>query len=227
MRSKFGWKRPPVTASIWLSTYSRSRKAKNTGGDGAELDAEVAEEQRRCWRCGDSSNRIVRMHWARGGASMLHQLLGGEDERHLVGEAAEPVDAVDQRGDLRVGADLGELLVAAVHVAARRLGPTRPARRRGGTTMRSVPWVAGCCGPMLRVMPSVSSSTLTRASAAWRGDVGELLAIGDGRSCRSPPRRRRLVVGSSSSSPGIGSTSTMPGHGFTMRASSGKSLRSG
>ena len=35
----------------------------------------------------------------------------------------EPVDAVDQRGDLRVRADLGELLVAAVHVAADRLGP--------------------------------------------------------------------------------------------------------
>ena len=33
--------------------------------------------------------------------------------------------------------------------------------------IRSVPWVAGCCGPMLRVMPSVSSSTLRRASAAW------------------------------------------------------------
>jgi hypothetical protein len=27
MRSKLGWKRPPVAASIWLSTYSRSRKA--------------------------------------------------------------------------------------------------------------------------------------------------------------------------------------------------------
>ena len=27
MRSKFGWKRPPVADSIWLSTYSRSRKA--------------------------------------------------------------------------------------------------------------------------------------------------------------------------------------------------------
>ena len=52
----------------------------------------------------------------------LHQLLGGEDERHLVGEAAEPVDAVDERGDLRVGADLGELLVAPVHVARDRLG---------------------------------------------------------------------------------------------------------
>ena len=27
MRSKFGWKRPPVADSIWLSTNSRSRKA--------------------------------------------------------------------------------------------------------------------------------------------------------------------------------------------------------
>ena len=51
-----------------------------------------------------------------------HELLGGEDERHLVGEAAQPVDAVDQRGDLRVGADLGELLVAPVHVAGDGLG---------------------------------------------------------------------------------------------------------
>ncbi len=31
-----------------------------------------------------SSKKIVRMHWARGGASIRHQLLGGEDERHLV-----------------------------------------------------------------------------------------------------------------------------------------------
>jgi hypothetical protein len=64
-----------------------------------------------------SSNRIVRIHWARGGRLDLHQLLGGQDERHLVGEAAQPVDAVHQRGDLRVGAHLGELLVAPVHVA--------------------------------------------------------------------------------------------------------------
>ena len=34
----------------------------------------------------------------------------------------QPVDAVDERGDLRVGAELGELLVAAVHVADDRVG---------------------------------------------------------------------------------------------------------
>jgi hypothetical protein len=35
----------------------------------------------------------------------------------------EPVDAVHQRGDLRVRADLDELLVAPVHVAHDRLDP--------------------------------------------------------------------------------------------------------
>ena len=92
--------------------------------------------------------------------------------------------------------------------------------------MRSVPWVAGCCGPMLRVMPSVSSSTLHAGVGGLCRDVGQLLALGDGghRRCSSPSRLARR---SSSSPAGMGSTSTMPGHGFTMRASSGKSLRSG
>ena len=43
----------------------------------------------------------------------------------------------------------------------------------------------------------------------------------------TPPRLRGGSRPSASSSPGIGSTSTRPGHGFTTRASSGKSLRSG
>src|SRR5699024_8040046 len=43
-------------------------------------------------------------------------------ERNLVGEAAEPVDAVDQRGHLRVVANLGELLVTPVHVSEYRFG---------------------------------------------------------------------------------------------------------
>ena len=36
-----------------------------------------------------------------------------------------------------------------------------------------------------------------------------------------------LVLRAAASSAGIGSTSTMPGHGLTIRDSSGKSLRSG
>ena len=64
------------------------------------------------------------------------------------------------------------------------------------------------------------------------GDVGELLAVGDDviEPLVLPPTCGTdlgLGVVASSSSPGMGSTSTMPGHGFTMRASSGKSLRSG
>ena len=46
----------------------------------------------------------------------LHQLFSCEDERRFVGKAASPVDPVDQRRDLRVRANLSELLVAAVHV---------------------------------------------------------------------------------------------------------------
>ncbi len=70
----------------------------------------------------DSSVSAVRIHSARGGASMSHELLGRVDERHLVRERRQPVDAVDQRRDLRVRAELGELLVAAVHVADDRIG---------------------------------------------------------------------------------------------------------
>ena len=82
----------------------------------AELDAEVAEEQADVGQAAQlEQDRADVLGPGRG--LDVHQLLGGEDERHLVGEAAQPVDAVDQRRDLRVGADLGELLVAAVHVA--------------------------------------------------------------------------------------------------------------
>ena len=55
-------------------------------------------------------------------------------------------------------------------------------------------------------------------------DVGQLLAIADDGHDVAPASGS---ASSSSSPAGMGSTSTMPGHGFTMRASSGKSLRSG
>ena len=86
--------------------------------------------------------------------------------------------------------------------------------------MRSVPCVAGCCGPMLRIMSPVSSSTFTCASARCRNAAGRPRSrAAAGRSVlmrhlpsappRRPRRRRRR-------SPGIGSTSTRPGHGFTI-----------
>ena len=96
---------------------------------GPELDAQVAEEQHDVGQAGHlEEDRADVLGPGRG--LDLHQLLGGEDEGHLVGEAAQPVDAVDQGRDLRVGADLGELLVAPVHVARAPRRPTRPARRR-------------------------------------------------------------------------------------------------
>ena len=60
------------------------------------------------------------------------QLLGGHDERDLVGIPGHPVDAVDQGGDLRVGPDLGQLFVAAMHVPDHPAGRRRRARRRPG-----------------------------------------------------------------------------------------------
>ena len=176
MRSKLGWKRPPVTDSMRLSTCSRSRKAKNTGVTAPSCTPRSPRNSEMlAMRL--SSNRIVRMCWARGGASMLHQLLGGEDERHLVGEAAEPVDAVDERGDLREGAHLGELLVAAVHVAGRRLGPHHllaveahddAQRAVGGRVLR-----ADVEGHPLGLELDVEAGV-----GGLAGDVAELLAVG-------------------------------------------------
>src|SRR3954464_3924733 len=48
------------------------------------------------------------------------------------------------------------------------------------TTRRSVPCVAGCCGPMLRIMSPVSSSTFTCASARWRYIAGSISTSGSG-----------------------------------------------
>ena len=77
---------------------------------------------------------------------------------------------------------------------------TRSPSRR--TTSRSVPCVAGCCGPMLSTMSPVSSSTFICASARWRNIGGSTSTSGSspggGRSVRGHRRtsigRRRLVV---------------------------------
>ena len=69
MRSKFGWKRPPVTDSMRLSTCSRSRKAKNAGVTAPSCTPR-SPRNNEMLAMRLSSNRIVRMYWARGGASM-------------------------------------------------------------------------------------------------------------------------------------------------------------
>ena len=69
MRSKLGWKRPPVAASIWLSTCSRSRNAKNTGVMAPTCTA-MSPRNSVILAILLNSNRMVRIHWARGGASI-------------------------------------------------------------------------------------------------------------------------------------------------------------
>ncbi len=184
-------------------------------GDGAHLHTEVAEEQA---DVGDTAQLEQDRADVLGPRRRLdlHQLLGGEDERHLVGEAAQPVDAVDERRHLRVGADLGQLLVAAMHVAHDRLGAHHLLAVElgddaqgavGGRVLRTD--VEGhALGLELDVDPGIGG---------LRRDVAQLLAlVHEGH--ESPP---------SSSTAGIGSTSTMPGQGLIMRASKGKSLRRG
>ncbi len=191
--------------------------------DRAELHAEVAEEQA---DVGDPAELEQDRADVLGARRRLdaHQLLGGEDERHLVGEAAQPVDAVDQRGDLREGADLGELLVAAVHVAGDRLGPHHLlAVEAGDDAQRAVRGrVLGADveGHALGLELDVEARV-----GGLGGDVRELLALAERSSCGTAPRR--CLGGVPRRTPGIGSTSTMPGHGLTIRDSSGKSLRSG
>ena len=154
-----------------------------------------------------------------------HELLGRGDERHLVRERRQPVDAVDQRRDLRVGAVLGELLVAAVHVADDRIGrddalaveahdePQRAVRRR---VLR--PDVEHhVAGVELDVHLRVGEVAETRPGRL-RSRAARRAA---GRSVRGHSRHLPRRSSSSSPSPGIGSTSTRPGHGFTSRASNG------
>ena len=68
MRSKLGWKRPPVADSIRFRTCSRSRKARNTGVMAPSwVPTSPRNRMRLAWR--PSSKKMVRIHWARSGAS--------------------------------------------------------------------------------------------------------------------------------------------------------------
>ena len=182
--------------------------------DSPQLDAHVAEEQHDVGDAGE---------FEQGGADPLgtgrgldlHEPLCGQDERDLVGEAAQPVDAVDQRGDLRVGADLDKFLVAAVHVAHDRLGGDHPlaveadddAQGAVGGRMLRADVEGHALGLELDVHAGVGGLA---------GDVGELLGVGRGGHASSPS-----PSSAESSSPGMSSTSTMPGHGLMRLASSG------
>ena len=198
------------------------------GRDGAELHPHLADEQ---GDVGDAAElEEDRADVLRPRRRLdLHELLGGEDERHLVGERRQPVDAVDERRDLRVGADLGELLVAPVHVAADDVGPhdllaveaNHDAERAVGGRVLRTDVEGHALGLELDVDPGVGG---------LGGDVRELLVLCDGHQLSSPaPSWAALMTASwrASSAGGRSSTSTMPGQGFTSRESRGKSLRRG
>ena len=68
MRSKFGWKRPPVADSMRFKTYSRSRNAMNTGVIAPNCTPRSPKNSD-TFAIRDSSNKMVRIHCARGGAS--------------------------------------------------------------------------------------------------------------------------------------------------------------
>ena len=191
--------------------------------DRTDLHRHVAEEQhhvRDARQLEEDGADVLR---ARRGFD-IHQLFGREDERHFVGEAAQPVDAVDEGGHLRIGAHLGELFVAAVHVAHDRLGRhdlltvelDEHAQRAVGRGVLRADVEGHALGLELEVDACVG---------CLRRDVAQLFAFGHGHAA-SPPSVP-ASASPSSVSPGICSTSTMPGHGLTMRANSGKSLRSG
>ena len=175
--------------------------------DGTHLNGHVAQEER---DVGDAAQLEQERADPLGPGRRLdlHELLGGQDERHLVGKAAKPVDAVDECGYLRVGADFGELLVAPVHVAHHRIGRHHlfaiklgddAQRSMGGGVLRAD--VEGhALGFDLEVDASIGRLAV---------DVAPLLVVGGGHDSAS------------SSSPGMSSTSTIPGQGFTRRASSG------
>ena len=184
--------------------------------DRTDLQTHIAEEQRDVGDTAHLEQDRANPRCARRSLD-IHQLLRRKDEGHLIGEAAHPVDAVDQCGDLRVGADLGELLVAAVHVTHDRIGSDDllavelcdDAQRAVGSRVLGTDVEGHALGFDLHVDAGVGR---------LGGDIAQLLAIGDGGHSAASVVS---AASAGSSSPGICSTSTMPGHGFRRRASSG------
>src|SRR5690606_13446496 len=149
----------------------------------------------------------------------LHELLGGGDEGDLVGVAGHPVDPVDDGRDLGVVAHLGELLVAAMHVADHRPHVVGALAVDAGDEAQH-PVGRRVLGP--DVEGHLGGLQLHRD-----GDLGEVTdqvlvechASSSSLSASSSP--------SSASSEGMPSTSTLPGQGFTSRARRGNVLRNG
>ena len=206
-------------------------EAVERGRQRADLQAHLAEEQqegRNPAQLGEDGPDVLRT----GRGVHAHQVLGRVDERHFVGEARQPVDAVDQRGDLRVRPELGELLVAAMHVADHRVGGDHAlAVEAHHQTERAVG------RRMLRSEVEDHVAGVELDAHLRVGQVAERARIdvefgqrrvGDAHEPASPVVAAAATASASASpSSGMPSTSTRPGHGFTTRDSSGKSFRSG
>ena len=119
----------------------------------------------------DISLTITRMYCARSGMLLddAEQLLDGHRVADVVDHRRDVVEAVGVREHLRVGRVLRFLLEAAVQVAELHVAvlTVSPSTVR---TMRTVPCIAGCDGPMLSVIGSVGSSC---------SFVGEILDVLD------------------------------------------------
>ena len=89
--------------------------------EGTDLEAHLPEEQQ---EGGDTRQLGEGRADPLGARRRLdpHELLGPVHERNFVREARQPVDAVDERRHLGIRAELGELLVPAVHVPDHRIG---------------------------------------------------------------------------------------------------------
>jgi hypothetical protein len=104
-------------------------------------------------------------------------LLDREREAHVVEHGRHVVEAVDVREALRPRASLAHLLEAAVQVADLHVG-REDVSPDSSSTMRTVPCMAGCDGPMLSVIGSLGSSSSFSSSSTSRGSIGESQASG-------------------------------------------------
>ena len=126
-----------------------------------------------------SSKRMVRIHWARGGASTSIRRsaarMNGTSLAKLPNQSMRLIKVVD----LRIGPHLGQLLVAPVHVAHDRIGRHDllavelgdDAQRAVGGRMLGADVEGHALGLDLQIDAGVGG---------LRGDVAELLTLGDG-----------------------------------------------
>ena len=221
---------------VWVEAATRCRldevqyvftiaEGQEHWSDGAQLHAQVAKEQR---NVGNSRQfeqngaNPLRTRWR----FYAHQFFGCQNERHFVGKTAKPVDAVNKCCHLREGAHFRKFFVAAVHVTTRWFGPHHllaiQARDDAQSSVRCRVLRPNVEGHALCLKFYVQSCI-----CGLRRDVTELLAVA--KLCRDwiVENGHEALSSSVASPPGNGSTSTIPGHGLTMRASSGKSLRIG